>query len=193
MGHFPPSRGAIPVLDAQVPTLVLVGSPNVGKSSLVRALSTGKPEVADYPFTTRGMSMGHVLEPVLCFPMYQVMDSPGLLPRSQEERNWMEKLTLASIQHIPSTIMFVLDLSGTSGAKSSVHAQLLVRQELHDRFGHRPWIDVVSKSDLEPLPVEADFQHLLPPNAFYVSCSNSLGIDALKTSLLTLIPNIPTE
>ena len=47
-------------LDA--PTLVLVGAPNVGKSTLVRALSTGAPEVGNYAFTTRGVSLGHVYE-----------------------------------------------------------------------------------------------------------------------------------
>lgn len=36
---------AMPVVDLDMPTLCLVGAPNVGKSSLVRILSTGKPEV----------------------------------------------------------------------------------------------------------------------------------------------------
>lgn len=36
----------MPVVDPHIPTLCLVGSPNVGKSSLVRILSTGKPEVS---------------------------------------------------------------------------------------------------------------------------------------------------
>ena len=35
----------MPVVDLEKPTLCLVGAPNVGKSSLVRILSTGKPEV----------------------------------------------------------------------------------------------------------------------------------------------------
>lgn len=39
--------------------VALVGAPNVGKSSLVRALSSGLPEVCDYPFTTRSVKMGH--------------------------------------------------------------------------------------------------------------------------------------
>jgi nucleolar GTP-binding protein len=37
-----------------------VGCPNVGKSSIVRAVSSGTPEVNNYPFTTRGMTLGHV-------------------------------------------------------------------------------------------------------------------------------------
>ncbi len=40
-------------VEPSLPTLALVGAPNVGKSSLVRELSTGIPEVQNYPFTTR--------------------------------------------------------------------------------------------------------------------------------------------
>ena len=39
--------------------VALVGAPNVGKSSLVQLLSSGAPEVCDYPFTTRSIAMGH--------------------------------------------------------------------------------------------------------------------------------------
>ena len=36
-----------------------MGAPNVGKSSLVQSLSSGLPEICDYPFTTRTVKMGH--------------------------------------------------------------------------------------------------------------------------------------
>ena len=36
-----------------------MGAPNVGKSSLVQSLSSGLPEICDYPFTTRSIKMGH--------------------------------------------------------------------------------------------------------------------------------------
>ena len=49
-----------PVIQLDTPAVVLVGAPNVGKSSIVRAISSASPEVNNYPFTTRGMTLGHV-------------------------------------------------------------------------------------------------------------------------------------
>ena len=43
----------LPLLDLRVPLVVLVGMPNVGKSSIVSHISTGNPLVRHYPFTTR--------------------------------------------------------------------------------------------------------------------------------------------
>ena len=50
----------VPIVRLDCPAVVLVGAPNVGKSSIVRAISSGTPEVNNYPFTTRGMTLGHV-------------------------------------------------------------------------------------------------------------------------------------
>ncbi|CAO2164326.1 unnamed protein product [Urochloa humidicola] len=72
---------SMPVVDLHIPTLCLVGSPNVGKSSLVRILSSGKPEVCSYPFTTRGILMGHI---VSNHERFQVTDTPGLLTRHDD-------------------------------------------------------------------------------------------------------------
>ena len=79
----------------------------------------------------------------------QIMDSPGLLRREDGERNEMEQLTLAAMSHLPTAVMFVMDLSGGAGDKcSSVEDQLVLRKETRARFPRRPWIDVVSKVDL---------------------------------------------
>ncbi|CAM9322874.1 unnamed protein product, partial [Phaeothamnion confervicola] len=75
----------LPVVQLHIPTLVLVGAPNVGKSSIVRAISTGTPEVNSYPFTTRGMTMGHMFHPE-SGQRYQCMDTPGVLSRPDEDR-----------------------------------------------------------------------------------------------------------
>ena len=139
----------IPVIELETPTVVLVGSPNVGKSSLVRKLSTGTPEVNDYPFTTRGVTVGHIIDDRGLVPFrMQVMDTPGLLDRPENLRNEMEKLTYASMAHLPTAVIFVIDPTGLAGEKSSLEAQLNVRKHLRQRFPKRPWLDVVSKVNI---------------------------------------------
>ena len=141
----------VPVVELHIPTVVLVGAPNVGKSSIIRAISTGTPEVNNYPFTTRGVTLGHIFEERGgTRRRFQIMDTPGVLAREDALRNEMESLTLASMKHLPTAVLFVFDLTGLSGDdKSSIEDQLKVRAELRARFPRRPWLDVVSKSDLE--------------------------------------------
>ncbi len=55
------------------------------------------------------------------------MDTPGVLYRSEAERNPMEGLTLAAVDHLPSAVVFVFDLSGTSGQQSAPLLQLQAR------------------------------------------------------------------
>ena len=56
---------ALPVVHPHVPTLCLVGAPNVGKSSLVQAISSGKPEVSGVSQCLRctacALLLGHLM------------------------------------------------------------------------------------------------------------------------------------
>ncbi|WVZ94975.1 hypothetical protein U9M48_040795 [Paspalum notatum var. saurae] len=144
---------SMPVVDLHIPTLCLVGSPNVGKSSLVRILSSGKPEVCSYPFTTRGVLMGHI---VSNHERFQVTDTPGLLTRHDDDRNNIERLTLAVLSYLPIAVLYVHDLSEDCG--TSVSDQYITYKHIKERFGDRLWIDVISKCDLlgkkEPLSFE---------------------------------------
>lgn len=133
----------LPVVDPALPVVALVGAPNVGKSSLVNVLSSGVPEVCDYPFTTRSIKMGHFY---VNGQRHQVTDTPGLLKRPLSERNAMERLTLACLNHLPSSILFVLDLTAQCG--TSVQDQLAIRQSLRESFSDKLWLDIISKSDL---------------------------------------------
>jgi len=48
------------------------------------------------------------------------MDTPGLLDRPIDERNEMEKLTFASMAHLPTAVLFVIDPSGLSGKNNII-------------------------------------------------------------------------
>eukprot|EP01018_Ginkgo_biloba_P025939 Gb_02848 [translate_table: standard] len=174
---------AMPVVYPEMPTLCLVGAPNVGKSSLVRILSTGKPEVCNYPFTTRGILMGHI---TINYERFQVTDTPGLLRRLDDDRNNMEKLTLAALSYLPSAIMFVHDLSGDCG--TSVSDQFFIYKEMRQRFGHQLWVDVISKADLLSNShrdstiwnEEENYKASGPEGALRVSIKSNQGVEELK-------------
>lgn len=168
----------LPRVEQGEPVLVLVGMPNVGKSSIVTATSTGTPEINNYPFTTRSLKLGHVISPG---SRYQLMDTPGVLRREEEERNAMEGLTLASVNLLPSVIIFVMDLSGTSGPQSAPRLQLRVRDDLKAQFPHRPWLDVRSKADL---PLEEGVE--VPPGTLDVSVHEGTGIEELQQLMTRL-------
>ncbi|XP_020148619.1 nucleolar GTP-binding protein 1 [Aegilops tauschii subsp. strangulata] len=181
---------SMPVVDPHIPTLCLVGSPNVGKSSLVRILSTGKPEVCSYPFTTRGILMGHI---VSNHERFQVTDTPGLLTRHDDDRNNIERLTLAVLSYMPIAVLYVHDLSEDCGTK--VADQYITYKHIKERFGDRLWIDVVSKCDLldRATPSRFDdaaddgvddelrrYREFGPEDAIRVSVQSQIGTRELK-------------
>ncbi|BDA42683.1 probable nucleolar GTP-binding protein 1 [Coccomyxa sp. Obi] len=133
----------LPVVDLTLPMVALVGAPNVGKSSLVQILSSGQPEICDYPFTTRSIKMGHFY---VDGRRHQVTDTPGLLNRAEEDRNAMERLTVACMAFLPTSVLFVMDLTGQCGTSPS--AQWQIRADLRARFPDKPWLDVLTKQDL---------------------------------------------
>ena len=188
----------IPVVELETPTVVLVGAPNVGKSSIVRCVSSGTPEVNDYPFTTRGVTIGHVINKASRHPLprYQVMDTPGLLDRPEEERNEMENLTFASLLHLPTAVIFVVDPSGLSGDQSSLERQLNVRAALRGRFPRRPWLDVISKGDLA---VDAAVLELIASRgvaldqALRVSTSSGDNVDVLRAAVERLLVDLQAQ
>ena len=71
-------------------------------------------------------------------PRPQVTDTPGVLDRKDEDRNAMERLTLACLQHLPSVVVFVVDFTEECG--SSLQAQWNIRQTLKSRFFDKPAI-----------------------------------------------------
>ena len=58
----------------------------------------------------------------------------------------MERLTIACLEHLPTAVLFVVDLTGEAG--TSLRNQLLIQRSLRARFPLKPWVDVFSKADL---------------------------------------------
>lgn len=134
---------ALPDVDEGLATLVVAGYPNVGKSSLVRALSSAKPEVAPYPFTTKGITVGHLEARRRRF---QVVDTPGLLDRPLAERKPMELQAILALRHLADVVVVLLDPTGHCGFPLEAQERLL--GEVERGFRGRPVLVRESKRDL---------------------------------------------
>lgn len=134
----------LPVIEMDQPTVVVAGYPNVGKSSLVRRVSTGTPEVAHYPFTTKGVVLGHFDHKHV---RHQIIDTPGLLDRPLDERNPIELQALQALRHLADVIVFLVDPSEHCGY--SLEAQLKLLEETRAAFPDAPLVVAESKADLK--------------------------------------------
>ena len=124
-------------------TIVIAGYPNVGKSSFIRQVSSAVPEVASYPFTTKGVIVGHRQ---LGRERIQFVDTPGILDRPAEERNAIEKQALSAIMNIADIILFILDPSEHCGYPMEVQLNLL--KEVKGMIDV-PLVVAANKSDLQ--------------------------------------------
>ena len=137
----------VPDMDPDMPAIVVAGYPNVGKSQFVRAVSTGKPKVAAYPFTTRGLNVGHFERR---YQRYLVVDTPGLLDRPMEERNPSERQAIFALRHLADVVVFLFDPTETCGAPMEIQERLLA--EVREAFPGIPILEVENKADLRRFP-----------------------------------------
>jgi nucleolar GTP-binding protein len=131
-----------------IPTIVLAGYPNVGKSSLLQQLSHAKPMIAQYPFTTKEIYVGHMeKKEKYDIKRFQVIDTPGLLDRPMEKRNEIERLAIAALTHLADVIVFLLDVSETCGY--SLTDQINLQKLIEKQFENVPILIVECKCDLK--------------------------------------------
>ena len=124
----------------------LVGFPSVGKSTLLSVVSSAKPEIADYPFTTITPNLGVVS--VKDGSSFVMADLPGLI----EGAHLGKGLGLQFLRHIERcrVIVHVIDLSETG--RDPYEDYQIINNELKEygfALDKRPQIIVASKMDEE--------------------------------------------
>jgi nucleolar GTP-binding protein len=131
----------LPDIRPDEPAVVVAGYPNVGKSSFVNKITRASNEIATYPFTTKGVQVGHFKRDHI---RYQIVDTPGLLDRPAAERNDIERQAVSAVEHLADTIVFLIDPSGECGYPLTDQLELL--EEVTARFDV-PVLTICNKSD----------------------------------------------
>jgi GTP-binding protein len=125
----------------------LVGMPNAGKSTLIRAMSAAKPKVADYPFTTLHPNLGVVsVGPLQSFVM---ADIPGLIEGAAEGAGLGHQF----LRHLQRTrlLLHLVDIAPIDTGEDPAEVFRAIEAELKkfsaDLSGKPRWL-VINKIDL---------------------------------------------
>lgn len=116
----------------------LIGLPNVGKSSLLNALTHAKSKVGDYPFTTLEPNLGEYYGHVLA-------DIPGLIEGASSGRG----LGIEFLKHVERTGILIHLVSASQDDPLAAYRKVRKEIELFGRgLSHKREVIVLSKADL---------------------------------------------
>jgi nucleolar GTP-binding protein len=165
----------MPTIDPTLPTILIAGYPNVGKSSFITRITGARPEIASYPFTTRGIYVGHFYQDDRKF---QVVDTPGLLDRPHEERNEIERQAMAALNHLPGVVLFILDPSEHCGYP--LQSQLRLVEDM------KSWI----KLPMQVVANKTDIQRY--NDVPEMSTETGQGVNEVLEKLVSLLASEPS-
>lgn len=170
----------------------LIGYPNVGKSTLIAALSAARPKIADYPFTTLVPNLGVVR--VDEERTFVAADIPGLIEGASEGIGLGHQF----LRHVERTrlLVHVIDISGLSG-RDPLDDYAIINRELaayDERLAALPQVVALNKSDLvDEDTVElyrAEFAAEDRP-VFTVSAATRAGLEPLVYYLAERLAEMP--
>ncbi|MBI5002329.1 50S ribosome-binding GTPase [Candidatus Woesearchaeota archaeon] len=164
-----------PDIKPDVRTIAISGYPNVGKSSILKALTQTQPNIQAYAFTTKSLNIGYFdVEP----RTYQVIDTPGAFDRELDKMNNIEKQAMIVLKQLAQRVVYVFDPSESCGYEVEAQIELLKRiQKMTDK----EIIIVANKMDLESGNIEKIKK--LFPTVREICAKEGKGIEALKKSI----------
>ncbi len=151
----------------------IVGLPNAGKSTLISSMSSARPKIANYPFTTLTPTLGMV-EPPFGEP-FAVADIPGLIEGAHEGIG----LGIKFLKHIERTgiLIHLIDV-GEIDPENPLEAFNLINKELtmySKRLAQKAQIVVLNKMDLTGVENRVDSFKTALPNLQVLTISAVTG------------------
>ena len=135
----------LPALDPHTRTILMCGLPNVGKSSFMNKITRANVDVQPYAFTTKSLFVGHTDYRYL---RWQVIDTPGILDHSLEERNTIEMQAITALAHLTCSVLYFVDISEQCGF--TIEQQCSLFRSIQPLFANKQLIIVVNKIDAQP-------------------------------------------
>ena len=135
----------LPALDPNTRTLLMCGLPNVGKSSFMNKITRANVDVQPYAFTTKSLFVGHTDYKYL---RWQVIDTPGILDHSLEERNTIEMQAITALAHLTCSVLYFMDISEQCGY--SIEMQCSLFRSISPLFANKELVVVINKIDQQP-------------------------------------------
>ena len=184
--------------------VALVGFPSAGKSSLIAAMSSAKPKIADYPFTTLVPNLGVVVAGDM---RYTIADVPGLIPGASQGKG----LGLEFLRHIERTeiIAHVIDCATLEPGRDPMSDYQALEHELAEYAGklelplgaipipERPRIIILNKVDVPEAKELAEFVkpefEKLGLKVHIISTASHEGLKELNWALADLVTNMRAE
>ena len=165
----------------------IIGLPNAGKSTLISAISSARPKIAGYPFTTLTPSLGVVHtdwgEPFIA------ADIPGLIEGAHKGHG----LGIRFLKHIERTriLIHLIDISDIEPdaplkAYNTINTELFLYNQ---SLAGKPQIIVLNKIDMQSsADAEFKFKAALPDKKILsISALTGKGIDSLKSQIINLL------
>lgn len=179
----------------------LVGFPNVGKSTLITALSNARPQIANYEFTTLTPKLG--LVDVDMFHSFVMADIPGIIEGASKGKG----LGLAFLKHIERTnfLLFILDPFREQSLKEQFQTLSYELEKFSSKLSQRAFGVVISKSDMQNLEglKELFYEQSKELKDFLKNKKQSFilelsslertGLDELKYKLLEQLKNLKNQ
>ncbi len=169
----------------------LVGFPNVGKSTLLSVVTSARPKIADYHFTTLSPNLGVATVDGYSFV---IADIPGLIEHAHEGVG----LGHDFLRHVERTrlLVHVLDASGIEG-RDPVEDYHKIREELvqySEYLSELPEIIAANKTDLPDAEAGLELlqEHLPDKEIFPISAATQKGVKELLRKIAKEIIKLPT-